>query len=492
MNLPMLLDALDAAGVENPIVCSNINKIGFRMSGGIDGYLDAHGASGRSAPSRCRCSPVGRSRRVRRSSGCCGLPNLESIVFGASSRRQHRLDGGLGRRVLARQEPDRAPTDLGRALRVLIADPAADLYGSDRMMMETATGLAEQGCEVLVVCGSNGPAAAELVSRGIEVLVGLVPVIRKSLMSPRGLLVLAREALTALPRLIRLLRVRRPDVVLANTVTIPIWSVAARLAGVPVVVHVHEAEQSVGRAARLALSGPLVIVNSVVFNSATSRAALGSALLDRVADVRVISNGVAGPTEIEPARPTLDPPLRVVFIGRLSPRKAPDLVVEALRELDHRGVSATLTLVGDVFPGYEWYEQELRASIAGTPLVDRVRFVGFQPSVWSFLAEADVAVVPSRLDESFGNTLVEAVLAGRPAVAADHTGLREIGAELASVELVANDDSSAIADALARIADEWTRYRVAASDDARRLRDQIGPERYHADVHRALAAAAGS
>jgi glycosyltransferase involved in cell wall biosynthesis len=112
--------------------------------------------------------------------------------------------------------------------------------------------------------------------------------------------------------------------------------------------------------------------------------------------------------------------------------------------------------------------------------------------VWSFLAEADVAVVPSRLDESFGNTLVEAVLAGRPAVAADHTGLREVGAELASVVLVANDDSSAIADALARIADEWSRYRVAASDDARRLRDKIGPERYHTDVYRALAAAAGS
>ena len=28
-------------GVENPIVCANINKIGFRMSGGIEGYVDA-------------------------------------------------------------------------------------------------------------------------------------------------------------------------------------------------------------------------------------------------------------------------------------------------------------------------------------------------------------------------------------------------------------------------------------------------------------------
>jgi hypothetical protein len=34
MNLPRLLDALDRVGIENPIVCANINKIGFRMSGG--------------------------------------------------------------------------------------------------------------------------------------------------------------------------------------------------------------------------------------------------------------------------------------------------------------------------------------------------------------------------------------------------------------------------------------------------------------------------
>ena len=40
MNLPLLLDALAKAGVENPIVCANINKIGFRMSGGVDAYRD--------------------------------------------------------------------------------------------------------------------------------------------------------------------------------------------------------------------------------------------------------------------------------------------------------------------------------------------------------------------------------------------------------------------------------------------------------------------
>src|ERR1700737_3583580 len=38
MNMPRLLDVLEEVGIENPIVCANINKLGFRMCGGIDLY----------------------------------------------------------------------------------------------------------------------------------------------------------------------------------------------------------------------------------------------------------------------------------------------------------------------------------------------------------------------------------------------------------------------------------------------------------------------
>ena len=38
MNMPALLDALNSVGIENPIICSSINKIGFRMIGGNEIY----------------------------------------------------------------------------------------------------------------------------------------------------------------------------------------------------------------------------------------------------------------------------------------------------------------------------------------------------------------------------------------------------------------------------------------------------------------------
>lgn len=86
MNLPMLLDTLDRVGVENPIVCSNINKLGFRMSGGIEGYRQAL----ETRPFRAVAMSVFASGAIPAPEALewvCSQPNIESIVFGASSRR---------------------------------------------------------------------------------------------------------------------------------------------------------------------------------------------------------------------------------------------------------------------------------------------------------------------------------------------------------------------------------------------------------------------
>ena len=85
MNLPRLLDDLDKAGVENPIVCSNINKLGFRMSGGVDAYREAM----EKRPFRAVAMSVFASGAIPPREAIewvTALPNLESIVFGASSR----------------------------------------------------------------------------------------------------------------------------------------------------------------------------------------------------------------------------------------------------------------------------------------------------------------------------------------------------------------------------------------------------------------------
>lgn len=84
MNMPMLLEMLEKEGIERPIICSNINKIGFRMSGGFDAYLDAL-KSGRVRAIAMSVYASGAIPADEAIHWISELPGVESIVFGASS-----------------------------------------------------------------------------------------------------------------------------------------------------------------------------------------------------------------------------------------------------------------------------------------------------------------------------------------------------------------------------------------------------------------------
>jgi hypothetical protein len=85
MNMPLLLQKLEEVKVENPIICSSINVVGFRMSGGKDLYEKTL----RTKKLRAIAMQVLAGGAVNPKAAIeyvCGLPNIESILFGASSR----------------------------------------------------------------------------------------------------------------------------------------------------------------------------------------------------------------------------------------------------------------------------------------------------------------------------------------------------------------------------------------------------------------------
>ena len=86
MNAPLLLDRLEKIGISNPIICANINKIGFRMCGGMQAYETVFGEG------RCRLIAMsvfasGALPPREALEYVCKFPQIQSIVFGASSRR---------------------------------------------------------------------------------------------------------------------------------------------------------------------------------------------------------------------------------------------------------------------------------------------------------------------------------------------------------------------------------------------------------------------
>ncbi|MCL6262749.1 hypothetical protein [Craterilacuibacter sp. RT1T] len=85
MNLPRLLPVLQEMGIDNPIVCANINKLGFRMSGGLEAYQQTL----RDQPFRAVAMSVFASGAIAPDEAIEWVsqqPNIQSMVFGASSR----------------------------------------------------------------------------------------------------------------------------------------------------------------------------------------------------------------------------------------------------------------------------------------------------------------------------------------------------------------------------------------------------------------------
>lgn len=358
---------------------------------------------------------------------------------------------------------------------VLVAHPGAELFGSDRMVLESVRGLREGKARVVVALPTQGPLVAELRAAGADVVIAPMLVLRKALLKPRGWARLVRDTLRGLGSAWRLITRAAPDVVYVSTITIPLWPVVARLRRVPAVTHVHEAESS-SRLVNRMLYLPHLASQRTLVNSRFSLETIRDSLPQLAARAHVVYNGVASPAAPSAPRTRLDDPLRLLYVGRLSPRKGPDLVIEAAQILQESGRDVHVTLLGAVFEGYEWFEKQLRAQAAESGAT--VEFAGFHGDVWPFLAATDIVVVPSRVDEPFGNTAVEGILAQRPVIASDSSGLREAAGGYKTSQLVKPGDASALARAIESTALKWADTIPLSAQDRARALGRHAPEQY--------------
>lgn len=85
MNMPKLLDALNSVGLENPIICSSINKLGFRMCGGREKY-EEYLKEKEFRPIAMQVLAAGAIKPKEAIEYLSQFPRIESVLFGASSK----------------------------------------------------------------------------------------------------------------------------------------------------------------------------------------------------------------------------------------------------------------------------------------------------------------------------------------------------------------------------------------------------------------------
>jgi glycosyltransferase involved in cell wall biosynthesis len=139
----------------------------------------------------------------------------------------------------------------------------------------------------------------------------------------------------------------------------------------------------------------------------------------------------------------------VLFLGRLSKKKSPEILLQAFASLCQAASGAELRLIF-VGPDEDGMKEELEQAARQLGIASQVQIRGavFGDEKWGAYRDADVFVLPSQ-NENFGNTACEAIAAGTPVVVTDKCGVAPLLADVAG--LVTPHDATAIARALARV-----------------------------------------
>ncbi|RWF44140.1 MAG: glycosyltransferase [Mesorhizobium sp.] len=151
----------------------------------------------------------------------------------------------------------------------------------------------------------------------------------------------------------------------------------------------------------------------------------------------------------------LHTPLRLAAAGRLIPLKNFDRLIDAIRMLQDRGVSASLDLYGD---GPE--RQALSRKAAELGIGDSVHFHGYVERWFELACDCDMFINLSDT-EGFCIVVAEAMLAGLPVIATDVGGIRDYGKDGGNMlKLAVPSAEMAVTQALVFADDETLRKRI--------------------------------
>ena len=311
------------------------------------------------------------------------------------------------------------------------------------LLRERVLALRAKGVDNHILC-MDGPYVAPLRAAGIPV--GTVHL-------PRGYDPV--KLVWSLLEISGYLRRVKPDLVHTHC-SVPgvIGRIAARLAGVPVVMHTvhgfhfHEGGRGLSHGLAIAVERLAGRFTDVLLSQ--NRADMEQAVRHRIAPrerVHYIGNGIAVERfPVAPARRRSDRPVVITCVARMEPVKNHGLLLEAAHRLVERGVAFELWLVGG---GSGRAALEARATALG--LASRVRFLGYRDDIPAILAQSDIGALTS-LKEGIPRSALESMVVGLPMVATRVNGTREVVRHGETGYLIEPDDARALADALERLA----------------------------------------
>jgi glycosyltransferase involved in cell wall biosynthesis len=348
-----------------------------------------------------------------------------------------------------------------RSSRIIFLNPWDRLIGPNRYLVEMLRPEPEIASASLVVLPSEGSAADEYRQIGCKTAVWREVALVHPRVNVTNLFHLVRVHSFGVARLVERLRIERPRLVVSNAESVLTGCLASRWLGLThwQVFHGMTFYHRLGSRplllkayARLyrALNSRIMAVSQAVAD-VLERAGVPASMISVVPNPVPLDAEMCRGMEGESGLPVpwRGSPL-LVTVGRISPMKGQDLLVEALPRIVKEFPDLRCVFAGRVGSdaGTEntfVFTRNLERRVLELGICENVCFAGEVEALIPLLQRADLYVQPSRM-ESFGRVVAEALGRGTPVVAFAVGGVPEVAGP--GAVLVEPENSAALADAV--------------------------------------------
>ena len=357
-------------------------------------------------------------------------------------------------------------------MRVLFIHPNNRVTGQELSLLARMEGLVAAGVECFCLLPGEGELAGRMREKGVSLKFFPLDRLAKGRVWPYGRTVW---------RIFRLLQNERIQIVHCSGMYPHQYAwPAARLARVPIVVHVTtDAYQAYDFRVNFLARADLIITCSAVI-----RARILQDLPKCGDKIKCVYDGIVGPCPaIE--RPAVEALRRsygissgtkvVAQIAEVIPRKGAEYFIEMAALVRNRYPSVKFLLIGKNYG--DQYEQDLRAQIKRLGLEKDVIFAGFRPDMALQIALLDVSVLAS-LAEGLARVIVETQFMGKPIVATDVSGNREAIVDGVTGFLVPPRDPATLAQAVLSLLTDPAKAAQVGNNGR-----QLAAEKFGIDVH---------
>jgi glycosyltransferase involved in cell wall biosynthesis len=338
---------------------------------------------------------------------------------------------------------------------ILFIHQSAELYGSDKTLLYLVANLDKNKFFPIVILPNEGPLKIELEKENVKVIIAPVLKLYRKMFTPSNLLKFSKDYFKGIKTIKSIRKEYKIDFIYSNTLAVLLGFFFCFFHKIKHIWHVHEIIESpkfFTKFFRYFLNNP---TNSVlIYNSfATCK------FWNCKGNNQVIWNGIAAFPEIEEEEKavirktilTTDNEIVFALVGRISRWKGQMLLLEAFNKLVKTHQNIRLVYIGSTPPNQEHFLDSLKDKIKNYDLIQKVNIIPFQDNIHQFWQCIDIAVVSSTETEPFGMVAIEAMMAKKPVIAANHGGLMEIVVNNETGFLVEPNNKDALKDALEKL-----------------------------------------